>query len=110
MLKLCLVRGGERFNKDVPPFVSAYGTSLVSGINAVGLKRAGFSAEARMEIKRAFKLVYRSGFNISQAIEESKKQTWGAEAMFFLDFIATAKKRGVSSVARRGAPIASDQE
>jgi UDP-N-acetylglucosamine acyltransferase len=100
--KLCMVRGGERFNKDVPPFVSAYGTSLVSGINAIGLKRAGFSAEARMEIKRAFKLVYREGFNISQAIEESRKHAWGPEAQYFLDFIATAKRRGVSSIARRG--------
>ena len=105
-----MVRGGERFNKDVPPFVSAYGTSLVSGINAVGLKRAGFSAAARMEIKRAFKLVYREGFNISQAIEESKKQSWGPEAQYFLDFIAAAKKRGVSSVARRAAAATSDEE
>ena len=54
-----------------------------------------------MEIKRAFRLVYHSGLNISQAIEESKKQVWGAEAQFFLDFIAGAKKRGVSTVARR---------
>jgi UDP-N-acetylglucosamine acyltransferase len=99
--KFCMIRGGERFNKDVPPFVSAYGTSLVSGINAIGLKRAGFSSETRMEIKRAFKLVYREGFNISQAIEESKKQVWGPEAQFFLDFIATAKRRGVSSIARK---------
>jgi UDP-N-acetylglucosamine acyltransferase len=109
--KLCMVRGGERFNKDVPPFVSAYGTSLVSGINAVGLKRAGFSAEARMEVKRAFKLVYRSGLNISQAIEESKQMTWGPEAQYFLDFIASAKKRGVSSVApRRGGTTAIEEE
>lgn len=108
--KFCMVRGGERFNKDVPPFVSAYGTSLVSGINAIGLKRAGFSAESRMEIKRAFKLVYRSGLNISQAIEESKKETWGPEARFFLDFISSAKKRGVSSVARRGLAAPSDDE
>jgi acyl-[acyl carrier protein]--UDP-N-acetylglucosamine O-acyltransferase len=52
-----------------------------------------------MEIKKAFRLVYRDGFNITQAIEESKKMTWGPEAQFFLDFIASAKKRGVSSVA-----------
>jgi UDP-N-acetylglucosamine acyltransferase len=101
--RLCMVRGGERFPKDIPPFVSAYGTSLVSGINGLGLRRAGFSSEARMEIKKAFRLVYRDGFNITQAIEESKKMTWGREAQFFLDFIASAKKRGVSSVApRRG--------
>ena len=76
----------------------------------MGLKRAGFSSETRTEIKRAFKLVYRSGFNITQAIEESKKQAWCSEAQFFLDFIATAKRRGVSSVARRGAPASSDDE
>jgi len=107
--KICMVRGGERFNKDIPPFVSAYGTSLVSGINAIGLKRAGFSAETRMEIKKAFKLIYREGFNISQAIEESQKQSWGPEAQYFLDFIATAKRRGVSSVARRGVAAGSDE-
>ena len=42
--RLCMVRGGERFPKDIPPFVSAYGTSMVAGINAVGLKRAAFSS------------------------------------------------------------------
>jgi UDP-N-acetylglucosamine acyltransferase len=104
--KLCMVRGGERFPKDIPPFVSAYGTSLVAGINAVGLRRAGFSSETRMEIKRAFRLIYHSGLNISQALEESRNQTWGVEAQYFLDFIASAKKRGVCAAAttRGGAP------
>ena len=108
--RLCMVRGGERFNKDVPPYVSAYGTSLVAGINAVGLKRAGFSAETRMEVKRAFRLVYHSGLNISQALAASRNQAWGPEARFFLDFIATAKKRGVSSVARTGTAASSVED
>lgn len=93
--RLCMVRGGERFPKDIPPFVSAYGTSMVAGINAVGLKRAGFSSETRLEIKRAFRLIYHSSLNITQALEESKKTSWGPEAQEFLDFIASAKKRGV---------------
>ena len=90
-----MVRGGERFPKDIPPFVSAYGTSMVAGINAVGLKRAGFSSETRLEIKRAFRLIYHSGRNITQALQESRKENWGPEAQYFLDFIASAKKRGV---------------
>ncbi|MCE9588403.1 MAG: acyl-ACP--UDP-N-acetylglucosamine O-acyltransferase [Verrucomicrobia bacterium] len=93
--RLCMVRGGERFPKDIPPFVSAYGTSMVAGINAVGLKRAGFSSENRLEIKRAFRLIYHNGLNITQALEESKNTSWGTEAQEFLDFIASAKKRGV---------------
>ena len=109
--KLCMVRGGERFPKDIPPFVSAYGTSMVAGINAVGLKRAGMSSETRLEIKRAFRLIYHSGRNISQALEESKKETWGTEAQYFLDFISSAKKRGVCAAKTvRGTGGSTDDE
>jgi len=109
--RLCMVRGGERFPKDIPPFVSAYGTSMVAGINAVGLKRAGISSETRLEIKRAFRLIYHSGLNITQALEESKKTSWGPEAQEFLDFIASAKKRGVCAVKPvRGGSSSSDRE
>ena len=96
--RLCMVRGGERFNKDIPPYVSAYGTSLVAGINAIGLRRAGLSSEVRLEIKRAFRLIYRSGLNAAQALEEAKKSDWCPEAQAFFDFIATAKKRGFCSI------------
>ncbi|HET7237979.1 MAG TPA: acyl-ACP--UDP-N-acetylglucosamine O-acyltransferase, partial [Terrimicrobiaceae bacterium] len=48
--RLAMVRGGTRFGKDIPPYVSADGENLLSGINAIGLRRAGFSAEVRMEI------------------------------------------------------------
>ncbi len=96
--RLCMVRGGERFGKDIPPFVVAYGTNLVAGINAVGLRRAGFSSEARLEIKRAFRLLYLEGMNISQALEEAGTQSWGAEAESFFTFVREAKKRGVCSI------------
>lgn len=108
--KLCMVRGGERFPKDIPPYVSAYGTSMVAGINAVGLKRAGMSSETRLEIKRAFRLIYHSGRNITQALEETKNETWGPEAQYFLDFIATAKKRGVCSAKPLRGGTAGDEE
>ena len=108
--RLCMVRGGERFPKDIPPFLVAYGTSMVSGINAVGLRRAGLSSEARMEIKRAFRLVYRDGFNVSQALEESKKQEWGPEAQSFFDFIASSKKRGICAAKPVRGGNASEEE
>jgi UDP-N-acetylglucosamine acyltransferase len=97
--RLAMVRGGTRFGKDIPPYVSADGENLLSGINAVGLRRAGFSPEVRLEVKRAFKLVYWSGINVSQALERAKEQTWGPEAKQFFDFIA-ATKRGVCSANR----------
>ena len=77
---LAMVRGGTRFGKDIPPYVSADGENLLSGINAIGLRRAGFTPEVRLEIKRAFKLIYWSGINISQALERAKESTWSPEA------------------------------
>jgi UDP-N-acetylglucosamine acyltransferase len=97
--RLAMVRGGTRFGKDIPPYVSADGENLLSGVNAIGLRRAGFPTEVRMEIKRAFKLVYWSGINVTQALERAKKQSWGPEAMQFFDFIASSK-RGVCAANR----------
>ena len=96
---LAMVRGGTRFGKDIPPYVSADGENLLSGINAVGLRRAGFSPEVRMEIKRAFKLVYWSGINVSQALERAKELIWSSEAKVFFDFIGSSK-RGVCGANR----------
>ena len=97
--QLAMVRGGTRFGKDIPPYVSADGENLLSGVNAIGLRRAGYRADVRMEIKRAFKLVYWSGLNISQALERAKSRTWNPEAQLFFDFIANSK-RGICSANR----------
>ena len=96
---LAMVRGGTRFGKDIPPYVSADGENLLSGINAIGLRRAGFTPEVRQEIKRAFKLLYWSGINISQALERAKESSWSSEAQVFFDFIASSK-RGVCGANR----------
>jgi UDP-N-acetylglucosamine acyltransferase len=96
---LAMVRGGTRFGKDIPPYVSADGENLLSGINALGLRRAGFPAEVRQEIKRAFKLVYWSGINVSQALERAKESNWSPEAQAFFDFIASSE-RGVCGANR----------
>ena len=108
--RLCMVRGGERFGMDIPPYLVAYGTNLVSGINAIGLKRAGFSAETRMEIKRAYQMLYRRGRNVSQALESSKEQKWKPETEFFWEFVAAAKRRGICSPESRGNTVSSPEE
>ena len=95
--RLCMVRGGERFGMDIPPYLVAYGTNLVAGINAVGLKRAGMTSEKRLEIKKAYNLLYRSGVNVTQALEISRGESWGEEAAYFWEFVAGAKRRGICS-------------
>lgn len=105
--RLAMVRGGTRFGKDIPPYVSADGENLISGINAIGLRRAGLSSDVRLEIKRAFKLIFWSGLNMSQALARAAEQDWGDETRVFLDFLATSK-RGVCSANR--APGAGDEK
>lgn len=56
--------------QDIPPFIMAQGHNAVPRtINSEGLKRRGFSAEDIMQIKRAFKLLYRSGYTLNEAVE-----------------------------------------
>jgi UDP-N-acetylglucosamine acyltransferase len=64
------IGGGSRLPQDVPPFVKVAGNPVaVAGINAVGLKRRGFDDEEILNIKDAYRLLYRSGLNVSQALE-----------------------------------------
>jgi UDP-N-acetylglucosamine acyltransferase len=100
--RLALTQGASGFSKDIPPFVIAAEINYVFGLNVIGLRRAGFSAKDRDETKAAFKLVYTSGLNISQAIEKAATMKVGAAAQEFIDFVANAKKRGIVSF-KRGA-------
>src|SRR4030095_16422161 len=99
--RMVMVQGSSAFGKDLPPFVIAAERNYVVGLNVVGLRRAGFSAHDREEIKAAFKLLYTSGLNISQALEKAATTKFGAPAREFLDFVANAKKRGICPLKRR---------
>ena len=98
--RLVMVQGSSAFGKDLPPFVIAAERNCVFGLNVIGLRRAGFSASDREEIKRAFELIYLSGFNISQALEKVATIKFSAPAQEFLDFVANSKKRGICPVRR----------
>jgi UDP-N-acetylglucosamine acyltransferase len=93
--RLVMVQGSSAFGKDLPPFTIAAERNSIFGINVVGLKRAGFSVKDRDEIKAAFKLLYTSGLNISQALEKASEMNLGVPAREFFDFVANAKKRGI---------------
>jgi UDP-N-acetylglucosamine acyltransferase len=84
----------------LPPFVIAAERNYVFGVNVIGLRRAGFSAKDRGEIKAAFKLVYQSGLNIGQALEKAATMKFDAPAREFLDFVANATKRGICPLKR----------
>jgi UDP-N-acetylglucosamine acyltransferase len=65
------IGGGFRCVQDVPPYILAAGEPLkFTGLNVVGLRRHGFSNEIINQLKEAYRLIYRSEFNISQALEQ----------------------------------------
>ena len=98
--RLVMVQGSSAFGKDLPPFTLCAERNSVMGLNALGLKRAGFSVQDRQEIKAVFKLIYLSGLNISQALEKAQGMKLGNAAREFLDFVANAKKRGICPLKR----------
>jgi UDP-N-acetylglucosamine acyltransferase len=102
--RLVMVQGSSAFGKDLPPFVIAAERNSVFGINVIGLRRSGFSAKDRDEIKAAFKLLYESGLNVKQALEKAATMKFGAPGQEFFDFVANAKRRGICPLKRGGVP------
>ncbi|HQV33106.1 MAG TPA: acyl-ACP--UDP-N-acetylglucosamine O-acyltransferase [Calditrichia bacterium] len=68
--KHAFIGGGFRIIKDVPPFILAMGEPLqFGGLNSVGLTRRGFTQEQLLEMKRAYKTIYRSNFTRTEALD-----------------------------------------
>jgi len=91
-----MIGGGFRIPQDVCPYALAAGYPLkVVGLNKVGLKRRGFSKETLERLEQAFKLLFFSGLNTSQAVERIKSDIEPCdEIQVILDFIA-ASHRGL---------------
>jgi UDP-N-acetylglucosamine acyltransferase len=91
-----LVMAEGRFTQNLPPFLSA-AKNEVFGFNVLGMRRANFSGAERDEVKRAFKLLYRSGLNTKQALAKAGETDFGAIGREFFEFVANAGKRGIVS-------------
>ena len=81
-------------NRDVPAYVTVSGTPGVPrGINSEGLKRRDFSAEQIRNIKDAYRLVYRKGLKLSEAIEEiAARAESQPELNLFLDTLRSSDR------------------
>ena len=91
---LALMQGGAAISQDLPPFTIALRDNEICGLNAVGLRRAGFTTEQRLELKRLYHRLFRSGKNLRDALAAARKDFDSAPAKTLLDFIVEAK-RGV---------------
>jgi len=94
--KLSIIGGCSKVVQDIPPFSTCDGhPARVYGLNLVGLKRAGISKEAQAALKKAFRLVFHSGFSLKNSITKVKDGIGSfKEVDYLIDFL-TNSKRGV---------------
>lgn len=84
---MAMLSGGSMVHQDVPPYCMSQGErARLVGINLVGLRRNGLSRETILAIKRAFKALFRSGKNLSEAIAELEATHPCPEVQHLLDF------------------------
>lgn len=95
--KHAYVGGKSAVVKDVPPFVIAAGDrAKLHGLNRVGLKRHGFSADAIAMLKKTYRLIFRIGLTLNEAIERVRAEVdQTPEVDYLLDFIK-ASERGMT--------------
>ena len=82
--------------KDVLPYVMIAGhTTSACGLNSVGLKRRGFSADTISNLRRAYKIIFRKGLTVPQALEELDKLSDGSKAIQLMMESLKSATRGI---------------
>lgn len=88
-----MVGGQAHINQDVPPFVTVDGkSSTVVGLNLIGLRRAGFTDAELLQLKEAYRIVYRSGLTWSQTLSQLAATFHEGPATDFLPFLSSGKR------------------
>jgi UDP-N-acetylglucosamine acyltransferase len=108
-----MVGGFSRVPRDVPPYTVGGGFPYkFGGINIIGLKRHKFSLEVRIALSKAFKITYRSGSHLEEAIAQIEREIDRyPEIQRWIDFCKTSKRGliGLEGVARTG-QVANESE
>jgi UDP-N-acetylglucosamine acyltransferase len=89
-----MIGGGSRVRTDVPPFIKADRDPLsYMGLNSVGLTRRGFEKERIDEIHNIYRVIYQSGLNISQALDQIEKQfNQAPDRDYIIEFIRKSER------------------
>lgn len=89
-----MCQGKSGMSLDIPPYVMTAGVNYVSGLNSVGLKRAGFDNQARREIRQAFSDIYLSSTPLAEALKSVNLDDLTPEAQAFYQFLSKKSKKG----------------
>jgi UDP-N-acetylglucosamine acyltransferase len=90
---LAMVGGLSATNQDIPPYVTCGGRPVaVTGINSVGLRRAGKDKKVRDNVKEAFKILYRQKLNITEALKKMEEIAETEEVRHLMEFIRSSER------------------
>jgi UDP-N-acetylglucosamine acyltransferase len=89
---LALMQGGAGISKDLPPFTIARGANGIAGLNTIGLRRAGFSGEERLELRRVYHLLFRSGLKFGEALARAKAEFRSEKSRLLFEFLSSGKR------------------
>jgi UDP-N-acetylglucosamine acyltransferase len=94
---MCMIGGMSRILRDIVPYVTTEGhTATPRGLNMIGLRRNGVDSQIRGEIKKAYKMLFRSGLTTEQALERIKSEIRQTpQIQEFMRFIE-GSKRGIA--------------
>ncbi len=94
--KLAIVGGCSKVVQDIPPFVMVDGhPAKAFGLNSVGLERSGISKEERLELKRAFKIIFRSKLSLSNATKKIEIELKQDPAIIDVVTFLKSSERGI---------------
>jgi UDP-N-acetylglucosamine acyltransferase len=93
--RLAMISGNTRVNLDAPPFFTYAGFSVQpKGLNVMGLKRAGYQAPDISVLKQAYRILYRSGLKLADALTKIETEMPTPETLHLVSFIRRSE-RGV---------------
>lgn len=91
--RLAMIGGNTRVNRDVPPFLLCSGFDVeAKGLNLVGLRRAGFKMDQIRALKTAYRLLFRSGLKLDDALTRIDAEIAAPEVRHLTDFIRKSER------------------
>ena len=89
-----MIQGGSRFSQDIPPFIIAGKEPIrYAGINLIGLRRRGFSAETIQNIHEAYRIIYQGNLTRADAIQQIKEVLpQSPEIQYIIDFVENSQR------------------
>ena len=97
---LSMMQGCSGVSLDLPPFTIVRGINGMCGLNSVGLKRAGYSNNERLELKKTYRTLFMGSELLKDAVEKARKKFNVRLSKLLIDFV-TSSKRGTCSHAKR---------